>query len=153
MSILRIILIIIFLIAAAAVTIVVLLQEGKSAGLGSMAGSGTGSGGSSYWEKNKKYSLEGKFERWTKIAAFAFVFSAFVLMFIPNQTQANAPSDTNKVEQSTQAPSNTETEGDKTTDNTSSDKATDNTSSKDSTSAQDSTDAKEESGTSDKAAE
>lgn len=86
MATLRILLIVIFLIAALAVTVVVLLQEGKSAGLGSMAGAGTN--GDSYWDKNKKYSLEGKFERWTKIAAAVMLIAAFVLMFIPTATKS-----------------------------------------------------------------
>ncbi len=82
MEILRIILIVIFLVASVAVTVVVLLQEGKSAGLGSIGGSGTS--GDSYWNKNKKHSLEGKFEKWTKITAAALVVSAFILMFLPS---------------------------------------------------------------------
>lgn len=91
MATLRILLIIIFLIAALAVTVIVLLQEGKSAGLGSIGGS-TNSG-DSYWDKNRKYSLEGKFERWTKITACVFVLSAFALMFIP--TSSNSSNTTN----------------------------------------------------------
>ncbi|MBU3804061.1 MAG: preprotein translocase subunit SecG [Candidatus Cellulosilyticum pullistercoris] len=90
MATLRILLIVIFLIAALAVTIIVLLQEGKSAGLGSIGG--TSGGGDSYWDKNRKHSLEGKFEKWTKITACVFVLSAFVLMFIPN---SNSSSTTN----------------------------------------------------------
>jgi len=90
MATLRILLIIIFLIAALAVTIIVLLQEGKSAGLGSIGGAS--SGGDSYWNKNRKHSLEGKFERWTKITACVFVLAAFLLMFIPT---SNASSNTN----------------------------------------------------------
>ena len=91
MSMLRILLIIIFLIAALAVTIIVLLQEGKSAGLGSMTGA---TGGDSYWEKNKKHSLEGKFERWTKITAVVFVLSAFLIMLIPNNNTSTTTPDT-----------------------------------------------------------
>ena len=87
MTMLRILLIIIFLIAAAAVTVIVLLQEGKSAGLGSMTGSA--GGGNSYWEKNKKHSLEGKFEKWTKITAIVFVLTAFLIMLIPNKSTVN----------------------------------------------------------------
>lgn len=87
MAMLRILLIIIFLIAAAAVTVIVLLQEGKSAGLGSMTGSA--GGGNSYWEKNKKHSLEGKFEKWTKITAIVFVLTAFLIMLIPNKSTVN----------------------------------------------------------------
>ncbi len=82
MTILRTLLIIIFLVAALAVTVIVLMQEGKSVGLGSMAGGA--SSGDSYWAKNKKHSLEGKFERWTKITAVIFVLSAFLIMLIPN---------------------------------------------------------------------
>lgn len=86
MNILRMILIIIFLISALAVTIIVLLQEGKSAGLGVMTNSNSGN---SYWERNKKHSLEGKFEQWTKITAVVFVLSAFLIMLIPTGNTTN----------------------------------------------------------------
>ena len=88
MTVLKVILTIIFVISAIAVTIVVLMQEGKSAGLGSLSGS---TGGDSYWEKNKKYSLEGKFERWTRNSAIIMVVSAFLIMVIPNNVNANNP--------------------------------------------------------------
>lgn len=87
MSVLRIILIIVFLIAAFAVTVIVLCQKGKSAGLGSL--SGAGSNNDSYWNKNKKYSLEGKLERGTKIAAAVLVLSALAIMLIPNTSSSN----------------------------------------------------------------
>lgn len=80
MAILKIILIVVFLIAALAVTVIVLSQEGKSAGLGSL--SGQVSGGNSYWDKNRKYSLEGKLEKWTKISATVFIVAALGLMLI-----------------------------------------------------------------------
>lgn len=119
MTTLRIFLIIIFLIAALAVTIIVLLQEGKSAGLGSIGG--TNSGGDSYWDKNRKHSLEGKFEKWTKITAFVFVLTAFALMFIP--TTSNSSSTTNngtstEVVQPTETASTDEAATSGTTDNT-----------------------------------
>ena len=107
MATLRILLIVVFLIAALAVTIVVLLQEGKPAGLGSMSGSGTN--GDSYWDKNKKYSLEGKFERWTKTAAIVFVLSAFVLMFIPAPTTSTTEDNTTQTE--TTQPAETPADG------------------------------------------
>lgn len=118
MATLRIFLIIIFLIAALAVTIIVLLQEGKSAGLGSIGG--TSSGGDSYWDKNRKHSLEGKFEKWTKITAFVFVLTAFALMFIPT---SNSPSTTNngtntEVVQPTETATTDESGATGTTDNT-----------------------------------
>ena len=87
MAILKMILIIVFLIAAFAITVVVLLQEGKSAGLGSIGGA---SNSDSYWDKNKKHTLEGKFERWTKIMAGVFVLAAFILMLIPNNTTSSS---------------------------------------------------------------
>ena len=95
MTILRTLLIIIFVVAALAVTVIVLMQEGKSAGLGSMAGGA--SGGDSYWAKNKKHSLEGKFEKWTKITAVIFVLSAFLIMLIPNGS-TTAPAETTQTE-------------------------------------------------------
>lgn len=76
----KIIITVIYLIAAIAIITVVLLQEGKSAGLGSLGGSSSNS--NSYWDKNKKHSLEGKFERWTKITAAIFVLFALALMLL-----------------------------------------------------------------------
>lgn len=73
MGILRIILTIIFVLDALALTVIVLLQEGKSAGLGSIAG------GNSYWEQNKGRSAEGKKILWTKILAVAFIILALIL--------------------------------------------------------------------------
>lgn len=87
MAILKMILIIVFLIAAFAITVVVLLQEGKSAGLGSLGGAANSD---SYWDKNKKHTLEGKFERWTKIMAGVFVLAAFILMLMPNNTSSSS---------------------------------------------------------------
>lgn len=97
MAILRIILIVAFVLAAVAVTIIVLLQEGKSAGLGSL--SGAGGSNDSYWDKNRKHSLEGKFERWTKIIAGVFVVSALILMLLP--TGSNTSTTNNGVEGTT----------------------------------------------------
>nr|WP_307989312.1 preprotein translocase subunit SecG [uncultured Niameybacter sp.] len=65
----------IYVLAALAIIVVVLLQEGKSAGLGSAFATNQ----ESYWNKNKKHTLEGKFERWTKITAGIFVVLAIVL--------------------------------------------------------------------------
>ncbi|WP_083461505.1 preprotein translocase subunit SecG [Cellulosilyticum ruminicola] len=80
MEILKLVITVLFVIAALAIIVVVLLQEGKSAGLGSLNGS-TGNS-DSYWEKNKKNTLEGKFETWTKITAGLFVVFALVLMLM-----------------------------------------------------------------------
>ena len=68
----------IYVLAALAIIVVVLLQEGKSAGLGSAFATNQ----ESYWNKNKKHTLEGKFETWTKITAGIFVVLAIVLTLI-----------------------------------------------------------------------
>jgi preprotein translocase subunit SecG len=54
---------------------VVLLQSGRNAGLsGSIGGAAE-----TYWGKNKAKTLEGTFERFTKIGAFLFLILAMVL--------------------------------------------------------------------------
>lgn len=73
MGILRTVLTVIFVLDALALTVIVLLQEGKSAGLGTIAGA------NSYWEQNKGRSAEGKKILWTKIAAVAFIVLALIL--------------------------------------------------------------------------
>ncbi len=74
MDILRTILTVIFVLVCIAAIVLVLLQEGKSAGLGAIAGAAE-----SYWGKNKGRSMEGKLEKWTKILAVVFFVLAIVL--------------------------------------------------------------------------
>lgn len=75
MQILRIILTIIFVIDCIALTVVVLMQEGKSAGLGAIAGGSS----DTYWGKNKGRSKEGALKKATKVMAALFVVLALVL--------------------------------------------------------------------------
>lgn len=85
MSVLKIIVTIVYLIAAVAIIGIVLIQEGKSAGLGSLSGASgasDSSGGDSYWGQIKGRSLEGKLELWTKITAGLFLLGALLLMVI-----------------------------------------------------------------------
>ena len=64
-------------VTCVAVNIMILMQQKKSAG---MSPGVTGMGqGDTYWDKNKKRSLEGKLERYTKITGAAFMFIALVL--------------------------------------------------------------------------
>ena len=57
---------------------IVLLQEGKNAGLsGAISGAAE-----SYFGKNKARTMEGKFERITKILATCFIILALVLYFM-----------------------------------------------------------------------
>ena len=71
---LKMILSVIFVLIGVALTVVVLLQEGKSAGLGSIAGMAE-----SYWGKNKGRSMEGNLSRFTTFAAIAFMVLAIVI--------------------------------------------------------------------------
>ena len=73
MGIFRIILTVLFVLVCIGLTVVVLMQEGKSSGLGAIAG------GNSFWEQNKSRSAEGKIVLATKILAIAFIVLALVL--------------------------------------------------------------------------
>ena len=74
MQILRTILTILFVIDCIALTVVVLMQEGKSQGLGAIAGAAE-----TYWGKNKGRSMEGMLVKITKILAVFFMLLAVVL--------------------------------------------------------------------------
>jgi len=77
----KIFLTIIFLAVCIALTVIVLMQEGKSAGLGSIGGIGE-----SYWGKNKSRSMEGNLVKITRILAAAFLVIALALNMIPDKT-------------------------------------------------------------------
>lgn len=74
MGALRIVLTILFIIVCIAIVVLVLLQEGKQAGLGAIAGAAE-----SYWGKNKGRSMEGTLLKLTKVAAVLFIGLAVVL--------------------------------------------------------------------------
>lgn len=74
MAVLRIVLTIIFIIICLALVVLVLMQEGKSAGLGSISGAAE-----TYWGKNKGRSMEGKLVKVTKYLAIGFMLLAVVL--------------------------------------------------------------------------
>lgn len=74
MQALRIILSVIFMIICVIFTVTVLMQEGKSAGLGSIGGMAE-----TYWGKNKGRSIEGKLEKLTTIIAVLFFVLAIIL--------------------------------------------------------------------------
>lgn len=74
MGTLRLILTIIYIIDCVFLAVVVLMQEGKSAGLGSISGAAE-----SYWGKNKGRSMEGKLVTITKVAAIMFLVLSAVL--------------------------------------------------------------------------
>ena len=74
MAVLKMILTIIFIIISVALTVIILMQEGKSAGLGAIAGAAD-----TYWGKNKGRSMEGRLVTGTKILVVLFVVIAAVL--------------------------------------------------------------------------
>ena len=65
---------IIFILVCVALTVLVLMQEGKSAGLGSISGAAE-----TYWGRNKGRSMEGMLVKITKILAVFFMLLAVVL--------------------------------------------------------------------------
>lgn len=71
---LKTILTVIFVIICVVLTIIVLMQEGKSAGLGTISGAAE-----TYWGKNKGRSMEGALEKGTKILAVLFIVLAILL--------------------------------------------------------------------------
>ena len=73
MQILRTILTILFVIDCIALTVVVLMQEGKSQGLGAIAGAAD-----TYWGKNKGRSMEGGLVKATTVMG--------VLFFVPGSS-------------------------------------------------------------------
>jgi len=71
---LKMILTIVFVLVSIALTVVVLMQQGKNAGLGALAG-----GSETYWGKNKGRSMEGMLGTITKALIAAFIILAAVL--------------------------------------------------------------------------
>lgn len=74
MGALRIIITVIFILICVALTVLVLMQEGKSAGLGSISGAAE-----TYWGKNKGRSMEGLLVKLTKVLAVLFMVIAAIL--------------------------------------------------------------------------
>ena len=74
MEILKIVLMILFAIDCIALSAIVLLQEGKSAGLGTISGMAD-----TYWGQNKGRSMEGTLVRVTKYLAVSFIVIAAIL--------------------------------------------------------------------------
>lgn len=74
MSALRIVFTILFIIDCLVLTVVVLMQEGKSQGLGAIAGAAE-----TYWGKNKGRSMEGFLVKLTRTLAILFMVLAVLL--------------------------------------------------------------------------
>ncbi len=74
MEVIRIIVTIVFILVCIALAGIVLMQEGKSAGLGTISGAAE-----SYWGKNKGRSMEGMLVKITRWLAVAFMLLAVLL--------------------------------------------------------------------------
>ena len=74
MEILKTILTVIFILICLALAVIILLQEGKSAGLGTIAGAAD-----TYWGKNKGRSKEGMLLKLTTVLVALFIILAIVL--------------------------------------------------------------------------
>ncbi len=74
MGALKIVITIVYVIACIALTVLVLMQEGKSAGLGTISGAAE-----TYWGKNKGRSMEGMLVKLTKYIAVVFIVLAAIL--------------------------------------------------------------------------
>ena len=74
MAVLKIVLTVVYIIVSIALVILVLIQEGKSAGLGSISGAAE-----TYWGKNKGRSMDGMLVKITKWLAVAFILLSVVL--------------------------------------------------------------------------
>lgn len=74
MGVLKIVLTVLFIIICLALVVVVLMQEGKSAGLGSISGAAE-----TYWGRNKGRSMEGRLVKFTKVLAVLFMVMAAIL--------------------------------------------------------------------------
>lgn len=78
MAVLKVILSIVFIIVSLALTVITLMQQGKTAGLGAIAGAAE-----TYWGKNKGRSMEGMLVKVTKVfVALFFVIAAVLNMGI-----------------------------------------------------------------------
>lgn len=74
MTILKYVLMVLFVLVCIIATVLVLMQEGRSQGLGAIAGVAE-----TYWGKNKGRSMEGNLVKWTKILTVVFFLLAIVL--------------------------------------------------------------------------
>ena len=75
------IIMVVFIAVCVLVNVIILMQEGKSAGLGSLGG--VASNMDSYWSKNKSRSMEGILVKITRILVLLFIVGALALNLGP----------------------------------------------------------------------
>lgn len=69
-------------IASFALVALILMQKKQAAGFTSAIGGMGSSGAQTYWDKNKKNSIEGKLELYTKIVAVVYVLLILASNFV-----------------------------------------------------------------------
>ena len=74
MAVVKTILTVVFILICLAMTVIILMQEGKSAGLGAIAGAAD-----TYWGKNKGRSMEGMLVKITRALVILFMLIAAIL--------------------------------------------------------------------------
>ncbi len=74
MAVVKMILTVVFILICLALTVIILMQEGKSAGLGAIAGAAD-----TYWGKNKGRSMEGMLVKITRVLVILFMLIAAIL--------------------------------------------------------------------------
>ena len=74
MAVVKTIVTVVYILICLALTVIILMQEGKSAGLGAIAGAAD-----TYWGKNKGRSMEGMLVKITRALVVLFIVIAAVL--------------------------------------------------------------------------
>ena len=74
MATVKLILEVLFIIVCIALTVIILMEEGKSGGLGAIAGAAD-----TYWGKNKGRSMEGMLVKLTRVLVVLFIVISAVL--------------------------------------------------------------------------
>ena len=73
---------IVYIVLCIGLITIVLMQKKRQAGLGGgLSGMGSGDG-QSFWDKNKKHSLEGKLEKYTKIGGVLYFVMSMLLVIL-----------------------------------------------------------------------
>lgn len=74
MAVVKTIVTVVFILICLVLTVIILMQEGKSAGLGAIAGAAD-----TYWGKNKGRSMEGVLVKVTKVLVALFILISAIL--------------------------------------------------------------------------
>ncbi len=74
MAVVKTIVTVVFILICLVLTVIILMQEGKSAGLGAIAGAAD-----TYWGKNKGRSMEGMLVKITRVLVVLFLVISAVL--------------------------------------------------------------------------